>query len=156
MLAEYRYWWPYPCNFLRRGGGYPEGRAMKFKAILISVGLALVLVGAVVAPRRASAQDGEADRTKRKIRVKVTPIYPALARQMNVYGRVKVEADGRRGRARGSNPRGRRQPAAGDGRSRRDQEISVRTGPEGHRRNRRISIRSVGTPAQRVRGGNQL
>jgi TonB family protein len=65
---------------------------MKFKAILISVGLALVLVGATVATRRAAAQGSEVDATKRKIRVKVTPIYPALARQMNVYGRVKVEA----------------------------------------------------------------
>jgi TonB family protein len=65
---------------------------MKFKAILISVGLALVFSGAVVAPRRASAQDSESDAGKRRIRVKVTPTYPALARQMNVYGRVKIEA----------------------------------------------------------------
>jgi TonB family protein len=65
---------------------------MKFKAILISVGLALVLLGAVVAPRRAAAQGGEIDASKRKIRVKVTPTYPALARQMNLYGRVKIEA----------------------------------------------------------------
>jgi TonB family protein len=65
---------------------------MKFKAMLISVGLALVLVGAAVGPRRASAQDSEIEAGKRKIRVKVTPTYPAVARQMNVYGRVKIEA----------------------------------------------------------------
>jgi len=65
---------------------------MKFKAILISAGLALVLLGVVVAPRRARAQDSEIDAAKRKIRVKLTPTYPALARQMNVYGRVKIEA----------------------------------------------------------------
>jgi TonB family protein len=65
---------------------------MKFAAVLISVGLALVLVGTAVVPRRASAQDREIDAGKRKIRMKATPIYPALARQMNVYGRVKIEA----------------------------------------------------------------
>jgi TonB family protein len=65
---------------------------MKFKAMLISVGLALVLVGVAVGPRRASAQDSEIEAGKRKIRVKVTPTYPAVARQMNVYGRVKIEA----------------------------------------------------------------
>jgi TonB family protein len=65
---------------------------MRFKAILISIGLALVLVGAVVAPRSASAQDSGIDGGKRKIRVKVTPMYPPLARQMNLYGRVKIEA----------------------------------------------------------------
>ena len=65
---------------------------MKFKAMLISVGLGLVLVGTVVAPHRAWAQDSEVDAGKRKIRVKVTPIYPVLARQMNLYGRVKIEA----------------------------------------------------------------
>jgi TonB family protein len=64
---------------------------MKFKGLLISVGLVLVLVGAV-APRRASAQDSGIDVGKRKIRVQVTPTYPALARQMNLYGRVKIEA----------------------------------------------------------------
>jgi TonB family protein len=65
---------------------------MKFGAVLISVGLASVLVGTVVVPRSASAQEREIDAGKRKIRMKVTPIYPALARQMNVYGRVKIEA----------------------------------------------------------------
>jgi TonB family protein len=65
---------------------------MKFKAMLISVSLALVFLGAVVAARRASAQDSEIDAGKRKIRVKVTPTYPALARQMNLHGRVKIEA----------------------------------------------------------------
>src|ERR1700683_983124 len=65
---------------------------MKFKAMLVSVGLGLVLVGAVVTPRRASAQDGGIDIGKRRIRLKVTPHYPALARQMNLYGRVKIEA----------------------------------------------------------------
>jgi TonB family protein len=81
-----------PVQFLTVGWWVSKGRAMKFKAMLISVGLALVLVGVAVGPRRASAQDSEIEAGKRKIRVKVTPTYPAVARQMNVYGRVKIEA----------------------------------------------------------------
>jgi len=65
---------------------------VKLKAILISVGLALALSGVVVMPRKASAQDNAADSTKRKVRVRVTPEYPALAKQMNMTGKVKIEA----------------------------------------------------------------
>lgn len=50
-------------------------------------------VGASLAPR-ALAQDQNAptDAAKRKVRTKVTPEYPSLARQMNITGRVKIEA----------------------------------------------------------------
>lgn len=65
---------------------------MKLKVILISIGLALVLGSAAVMPHKASAQDNAADAGKRKVRVRVTPEYPPLAKQMNVTGKVKIEA----------------------------------------------------------------
>jgi protein TonB len=51
----------------------------------------MLLGGAAVLPHRASAQDNAAD-AKRKVRTRVTPEYPALAKQMNVTGKVKIEA----------------------------------------------------------------
>jgi len=37
------------------------------------------------------AQTGATDETKRKVKSKVTPTYPELARRMNVTGKVKIE-----------------------------------------------------------------
>jgi len=65
---------------------------MKLRAILISIGLTLVLAGAAIAPHKASAQDNAVDAGRRKVRVRVTPEYPALAKQMNMTGKVKIEA----------------------------------------------------------------
>ena len=64
---------------------------MKLRVRLVSVGLALLLGGAAIMPHKASAQDN-ASEEKRKVRVRVTPEYPALAKQMNVTGKVKIEA----------------------------------------------------------------
>lgn len=58
---------------------------------VIGLGLALVLGGSAVLPRKVSAQDSS-DEAKRKVRTKVVPEYPALAKQMNVTGKVKIEA----------------------------------------------------------------
>ena len=45
------------------------------------------------------AQTGTTDESKRKVKTKVAPVYPDLARRMNVAGKVKIEvvigADGR-------------------------------------------------------------
>jgi protein TonB len=38
-----------------------------------------------------SAQTGSTDEGKRKIKTKVVPVYPDLARRMSVAGRVKIE-----------------------------------------------------------------
>jgi TonB family protein len=38
-----------------------------------------------------SAQTGSADESKRKIKSKVAPIYPELAKRMSVGGKVKIE-----------------------------------------------------------------
>jgi len=56
------------------------------------LGLALALAGSAVMPRKASAQDNSSDSGKRKVRTRVVPDYPALAKQMNVTGKVKIEA----------------------------------------------------------------
>lgn len=65
---------------------------MKRKLILVGLGFTLLLGRPVVLPSKASAQDASTDTGKRKIKTKVVPEYPPLARQMNVSGRVKIEA----------------------------------------------------------------
>jgi len=37
------------------------------------------------------AQAGNTDESKRKVKSKTTPIYPELAKRMNVAGKVKIE-----------------------------------------------------------------
>ena len=37
------------------------------------------------------AQSGSTDESKRKVKIKVSPVYPELARRMNVSGKVKIE-----------------------------------------------------------------
>ncbi len=37
------------------------------------------------------AQSGTTDESKRKIKTKTAPVYPELARKMNVSGKVKIE-----------------------------------------------------------------
>lgn len=65
---------------------------MKLKQVFAGLGLIAVLGGAVAVTPKAQAQDPATDTAKRKVRVKVTPEYPDLARQMNVTGKVKIEA----------------------------------------------------------------
>lgn len=66
---------------------------------VMGLGLALVTAGAVIAAPRLSAQESTSEASKRKVRTRVVPDYPALARQMNATGKVKIEttisADGR-------------------------------------------------------------
>jgi protein TonB len=57
----------------------------------MGVGLALLLGGSALVPPKGTAQESSADASKRKVRTKVAPEYPALARQMNVTGKVKIE-----------------------------------------------------------------
>lgn len=66
---------------------------MKRKLAIMGLGLALALGGSAVLLRKAGAQDANTDAAKRKVRAKVLPEYPALARQMNVVGKVKIEAN---------------------------------------------------------------
>jgi TonB family protein len=52
---------------------------------LAAVG-AVTLLGATV-----FAQSSATDESKRKVKTKVSPVYPDLARRMNVTGKVKIE-----------------------------------------------------------------
>jgi len=65
---------------------------MNRKLILVGLGLTLLLGRPVVVPSKAFAQDSSTDASKRKVRTRVVPEYPALAKQMNVSGKVKIEA----------------------------------------------------------------
>lgn len=64
---------------------------MKVKHGLISLGLALLLGGSAALPPHAFAQNASPESTKRKVRTKVMPEYPPLARQMRIVGKVKIE-----------------------------------------------------------------
>ena len=65
---------------------------MNVKLRLLGIGLSLLLGGVLIAPMRTAAQDSSQDTAKRRVRTRVVPDYPPLAKQMNVTGRVKIEA----------------------------------------------------------------
>ena len=52
-----------------------------------------VLLAAAVLFWEAAAfpQSGATDESKRKVKTRVAPVYPDLAKRMNVYGKVKIE-----------------------------------------------------------------
>ena len=62
------------------------------KLTVVGLGLALVLGGTALLPRKATGQDASSEDSKRKVRTRVLPEYPPLAKQMNVTGKVKIEA----------------------------------------------------------------
>ena len=64
---------------------------MKLRVGIVGVGLALLLGGSALLPPQGKAQDESTDSAKRKVRAKVAPEYPVLAKQMNVTGKVKIE-----------------------------------------------------------------
>jgi len=64
---------------------------MKLRTWTVGMGLALLLGGTAVLPPKGTAQDASTDASKRKVRSKVAPDYPELAKQMNVTGKVKIE-----------------------------------------------------------------
>jgi TonB family protein len=55
------------------------------RIVLVSAG-ATALLGA-----SSFAQSGATDETKRKVKTRVAPSYPELAKRMNVTGKVKIE-----------------------------------------------------------------
>jgi len=65
---------------------------MRLRVWLAAMGVALLLGGsAAVLMPKASAQESSTEANKRKVRSKVVPDYPPLAKQMNVTGKVKIE-----------------------------------------------------------------
>jgi TonB family protein len=70
-----------------------EEQVMKYRLTFATLGLALLLAGSAVLPPKVLAQDdASTDAARRKVRSKVVPEYPQLAKQMNVTGKVKIEA----------------------------------------------------------------
>jgi TonB family protein len=61
-------------------------RTRNWKKLVLSAGAAVILSGAA-----SFAQTGSTDESKRKVKSKTAPIYPELAKRMNVAGKVKIE-----------------------------------------------------------------
>lgn len=61
-------------------------RSGHLKKFLLAAGALLIFSGAW-----GFAQTGSTDESKRKVKTKVLPSYPELARRMNVAGKVKIE-----------------------------------------------------------------
>src|ERR1700680_1718193 len=58
----------------------------EWKKLVLTATALTVFSGAAL-----SAQMGTTDESKRKIKSKVAPVYPELAKRMNVGGKVKIE-----------------------------------------------------------------
>ena len=56
---------------------------------VLGFSLALVAAGVLLMPRPSIGQDSA---TKRKVSHRVVPDYPSIAREMNITGKVKIEA----------------------------------------------------------------
>lgn len=65
---------------------------MKLKLGFMGVALAILLGTAIAVPPLISAQSVSAGNYKRKVRTKVMPDYPELAKRMNIAGHVKIDA----------------------------------------------------------------
>jgi len=58
----------------------------KWKGMVLAAVTASILLGTV-----GFAQTGTTDEGKRKVKTRVSPIYPELAKRMSVTGKVKIE-----------------------------------------------------------------
>ena len=61
-------------------------RTSRWRKLAVAATAALVFSGA-----SALAQSGTTDESKRKVKTKTAPMYPELAKRMNVSGKVKIE-----------------------------------------------------------------
>jgi TonB family protein len=80
-----------PVHFQPLGFQVSEDASVNKRAISRFMSLALLLGGSGLQPAKLSAQDAVSEAGKRKIRTKVDPTYPAIAKQMHVSGKVKIE-----------------------------------------------------------------
>ena len=60
-------------------------RSMWARLVLASAAVTMLLGAS------GRAQTGATDETKRKVKTRVTPVYPELAKRMSVTGKVKIE-----------------------------------------------------------------
>jgi TonB family protein len=67
-------------------GGQHSMRSGSVKKILVTA-----VLGMLFATFGLAAQSGSTDEGKRKVKTKVSPPYPDLARRMSVAGKVKIE-----------------------------------------------------------------
>jgi TonB family protein len=72
---------------------------MKGKLGISCLGLVFLFGGELASPAKFYGQDSSSESAKRKVKSRVMPDYPSLAKQMRVTGKVKIEttiaADGR-------------------------------------------------------------
>jgi TonB family protein len=79
-----------PLHFLQPELCLSGGIGMKLKVRTIGLVVALFVSTSAALVSRVQAQ--EPDAAKRKVKTKVVPDFPPLAKQMNVTGKVKIEA----------------------------------------------------------------
>jgi TonB family protein len=65
---------------------------MQLRVATIGFGLAMLLFSSAAIAPRTHAQESAVENVKRKVKTKVVPDYPTLAKQMNVTGKVKIAA----------------------------------------------------------------
>lgn len=58
----------------------------------LTLGCVLILGCSAALAQKAPAQDVASDATARKLKTKIVPEYPAIARQLNLHGKVRIEA----------------------------------------------------------------
>ena len=61
-------------------------RMSKLKKLALAASVVAILTGST-----AFAQSSSTDESKRKVKTKTSPVYPELAKRMNVGGKVKIE-----------------------------------------------------------------
>jgi TonB family protein len=54
--------------------------------VVVAAALTVMVMGTAVIAQQSVTEEG-----KRKVKARVAPVYPELARRMNVAGRVKIE-----------------------------------------------------------------
>jgi TonB family protein len=81
-----------PLHFLVLSFVYPEGTGMKLRVRTIGLAVALLVSTSASLVPKVRAQETSPDTAKRKVKTKIVPDFPPLARQLNVTGKVKIEA----------------------------------------------------------------
>ena len=64
---------------------------MRSRSSIAGLGIALC-AGSISVTPKASAQQNSTESAGRKVRTRIVPDYPSLAKQMNVTRKVKIEA----------------------------------------------------------------